>query len=110
MHDFQTVSTQSLHDVKLKRTEALQKTTNEAKLAFYEMDNDPEIYQPYLEKYRAKRKGTVSNSTDQPGHLSKNPPSNLSPDIGNQSSDLSIRLTQTQQELEAVKANLREEI
>ena len=40
-------------NVKLKRTEALQKTTNEAKLAFYEMDNDPEIYQPYLEKYRA---------------------------------------------------------
>ena len=97
-------------NVKLKRTEALQKTTNEAKLAFYEMDNDPEIYQPYLEKYRAKRKGTVSNSTNQPGHLLKNLPSHLSPDIGNQSSDLSIRLTQTQREFEAVKANLREEI
>ena len=74
------------------------------------MDNDPDIYKPYLEKYGTKRKGTVPNSTDQPGHLSKNPLSNLSPDIGNQSSDLSIRLTQTQQELEAVKANLREEI
>ena len=59
---------------------------------------------------RPKRKGTVSNSTEQPGHLSKNHPSNSSPDIGNQSSDLNMRLTQTQQELEAVKANLRDEI
>ena len=109
-HDFQTVSTQSLHDVKLKRTGALQKATNEAKLAFNEMDNDPEIYRPYLEKYHDKRKGTVSNSTDQPGHLLKHPPSHPCPDIGNQFSYLSIRLTQAQQELEAVKANLREEI
>ena len=110
LHDFQRVSTQSLHDVKLKRTEALQKNNNVAKRASYEMHNDPEIYQPYLEKYRAMCKGTVYNSTDQPGHLSKYHPSKLSPDIGSQSSDLSKRLTQAQQELEAVKANLREEI
>ena len=74
------------------------------------MDNDPEIYLPYFENFHAKCKGTVSKSTDQPGHLPKNHPSNLSPDIGNQSFDLSIRLTQAQQELEAVKVNLRVEI
>ena len=32
-HDFQTVSTQSLHGVKVKRTDALQKATNKARLA-----------------------------------------------------------------------------
>ena len=43
LHDFKTVSTHSFHDVKLKRTEALQKNNNVAKLTSYKMHNDPEI-------------------------------------------------------------------